>query len=121
MYKFARTLTDPDPWIKHFSRIAESTTSWQPTPENSVVILKDYIKGKGVEDTANNKIALVNPIEQFREQAASNLARDIRENNSNLQPKSQKRKSHTSAKKSAVKVTRKTKDIFSKYRARKNE
>lgn len=113
MYKFVSTLTDTKPWIDHFKQIADTATPWKPTPEQKVVVLKKTIKNEGVEQ--NKKVDILVPVEQVSEQAKAELVKDLTEYS-----QTRKRKNTTSAKKTATKVAKKTKDIFSKYREKKN-
>ena len=115
MYKFVNTLTDSQPWIQHFTHRADTTTAWQPTPESSVVILRKNISKQGVQDPGK-RLEVVLPVEQIKEQAKAGLAKEIKENREQESIATKRRKKQGSAKQSAAKVAKKTKDIFSKYR-----
>jgi hypothetical protein len=118
MYKFVTTLTDSAPWISHFKKQAETTTNWRARPSNTVIILPDDIKTRGVEDPT--KIQTVTPIEQISKQAEAALTQEIRDDSKNNVRHKKKRQTVTPKKKktvSAVKrkvgaITKHTQDIF---------
>ena len=115
MYKIVDTLTDSKPWIEHFARRADTTTAWQPNPETSVVILKKKIADQGVDDPGNNIDAVI-PVEQVKEQAKAGFIKELREIQQRVPSSSRRRKNQSTAIKSAAKITKRTKDIFAKYK-----
>lgn len=108
MFKFVDTLTDPQPWIKHFTAQADSTTGWKPGKTDSVIILQSDVKKQGIEGPV--KVQSVSPIEQATSQAESSLIKDIQSEES--ASKKRKKSSKAAAKGAARKITKTTQDIL---------
>ena len=118
MYKFVNTLNDAKPWVEHFRKQIDSPRAWKTHQTNPVVILKSDLKKQGVDDA--KKIDAVGEVEQATKQALASLTRQIAETGPLEGPRPRKiakRANTQEAKKTAVRATRQTKDIFEKYRA----
>jgi hypothetical protein len=79
MYKYVNTLTDSKPFIAYFKKHLDTTSPWRPGPSENIVILKEDISDKGVDDPA--KVSAIGPVEQTTIQAKASLAKQIEDGN----------------------------------------
>lgn len=119
MYKFVNTLTDSKPWTEYFKKQTTRTSQWHANPTHSVIILKEDIKGEGVDDA--KKVQVVSEVAQTTKQASAILTKRLQEENIALQAQKKNGQGKAGAAKAAKRLTNKTKTIFTKYKDNKKQ